>query len=99
MSQPRRAIPRPAVRRTDLKRQVFVIALTGLMTLVGASVAAAPATAAPPEVSHTKVNVSLPGIKVCGFTVDSIVRGTDTFKVFVDRSGDVMIQDTAHVVS
>jgi len=50
-------------------------------------------------VSHTQVNVSLPGIDVCGFTVDSVVQGTDTFQVRVDESGNVSIQDLSHVVS
>jgi hypothetical protein len=41
----------------------------------------------------------LTGIDVCGFTVDSVVQGTDTFKVFLDRFGNVLIQDVSHVVS
>lgn len=76
-----------------------VVALTGLMTLVEGWVAGAPAGAASPQVSHTKVNVSFTGIDVCGFTVDSVVQGTDTFQVRVDRSGNVSIQDLSHVVS
>jgi hypothetical protein len=82
-----------------MKRVVQVVALTGLMTLVSGWIAAAPAGAAAPQVSHTKVNVSLTGIDVCGFTVDSVVRGTDTFQVFVDKLGNVSIQDLSHVVS
>ena len=83
-----------------MKRWVQVIAMTGLMTLVGGWLAAAPAGAAtPPQVVHTRVNVSLPGIDVCGFTVDSVVQGTDTFEVFFDASGDVRVQNEAHVVS
>ena len=79
-----------------MTRILQVVALTGLMTLV----AGWPAEAARPEVTHTKVNVSLPGIDVCGFTVDSVVRGTDTFHVFFDRLGNVSwLQDNAHVVS
>src|SRR5205085_7576620 len=72
---------------------------TVLVTLVGGWIAAAPAHAAAPQVSHTQVNVSLVGIDVCGFTVDSVVKGTDTFKVFLDGSGNVSIQDVSHVVS
>ena len=83
-----------------MKRVVQVVALTGLMTLVAGWVAAAPAGAGtPPQVVHTKVNVSLPDINVCGFTVDSVVQGTDTFQVRVDASGNVAIQDLSHVVS
>lgn len=82
-----------------MKRVLQVVALTGLMTLVAGWVAGAPAGAATPEVVHTKVDVSLPGIDVCGFTVDSVVQGTDTFEIFVDRSGNVSIQDLSHVVS
>jgi hypothetical protein len=37
---------------------------------------------------------------MCGFTVDSVVQGTDTFVVFFDRFGNVsMTQDVSHVVS
>jgi hypothetical protein len=83
-----------------MKRVVQVVALTGLMALVAGWVAAAPAGAAtPPQVVHNQVDVSLPGIDVCGFTVDSVVQGTDTFEVFTDRSGNVLIQDQSHVVS
>jgi hypothetical protein len=83
-----------------MKRVVQVVALTGLMTLVAGWLAAAPAGAAtPPQVSHTQVSVSFTGIDVCGFTVDSVVQGTDTFEVFVDGSGNVSIQDLSHVVS
>ena len=90
----------PAERTGDpMKRVLQVVALSGLMTLVAGWLAAAPAGAAAPQVTHTKVNVSLPGIDVCGFTVDSVVQGTDTFKVFLDRFGNVSIQDVSHVVS
>jgi hypothetical protein len=82
-----------------MKRVVQVVALTGLMTLVAGLVAAAPAGAATPQVVHTKVNVSLPGIDVCGFTVNSVIQGTDTTKTFFDKSGNVAIQDESHVVS
>jgi len=67
--------------------------------IVALGLAAAPAGAAAPEVVHTKVNVSLPGIDVCGFTVDSVVKGTNTFQMFVDRFGNVSIQFLSHVVS
>ena len=83
-----------------MKRVVQVVALTGLMTLVAGWVAAAPAGAGtPPQLVHTKVNVSLPNIDVCGFTVDSVVQGTDMFQVRVDASGNIAIQDLSHVVS
>jgi hypothetical protein len=82
-----------------MKRVLQVVTLSGLMTLVAGWLAAAPAGAAAPQVTHTKVNVSLPGIDVCGFTVDSVVQGTDTFQVFSDRFGNVSIQDLSHVVS
>jgi len=37
---------------------------------------------------------------VCGFAVDSVVQGTDTFEVFFDQSGNVSsMQDQSHVVS
>jgi hypothetical protein len=83
-----------------MKRVVQVVALTGLMTLVAGWVAAAPAGAAtPPQVVHTQVNVSLTNIDQCGFTVDSVVQGTNTMQVFVDASGNVAVQDESHVVS
>ena len=82
-----------------MKRVVHVVALTGLMTLVAGWVTATPAGAATPQVFHTQVSLSLPGINECGFTVNSVVQGTDTFQVFVDRSGNVFFQDVSHVVS
>ena len=48
---------------------------------------------------HTKVNVSLTNIDQCGFTVDSVVLGTDTTQTFVDASGNVTIQNETSVVS
>src|SRR5689334_16269889 len=82
-----------------MKRVVHVVALTGLIILVAGSIVEAPAGAAAPQVSHTKVNVTLTGIDVCGFTVDSVVHGTDTFQVRFDKLGNVSIQDLSHVVS
>lgn len=82
-----------------MKRIVRAVALAGLTTLVAALVPGPPAGAATAEVFHSQVDVSLPGIDQCGFTVDSVVRGTDTFQVFVDRSGEVSFQDVSHVVS
>ena len=82
-----------------MKRVVRFIALTGLMTLVAAWVTGTPAGAATPQVVHTKVNVSLTNIDVCGFTVNSVVQGTDTFQVFVDSAGNMFFQDVSHVVS
>ncbi|MEP6851535.1 MAG: hypothetical protein ABJA87_02560, partial [bacterium] len=85
----------PGPKGGTMKRVVRVVALTGLITLLAGWVAGAPAGAATPQVVHTKVNVSLTNIDVCGFTVNSVVRGTDTFQVFADGS----IQDVSHVVS
>jgi hypothetical protein len=82
-----------------MKPVVRVVALTGLMALVAGSVAGAPAGAATPQVVHTKVNVSLTNIDQCGFKVNSVIRGTDTLQVFLDRSGNVAVQDVSHVVS
>lgn len=60
---------------------------------------AAPAGAATPEVTHTKLNLFLTDIDQCGLTVDSVVRGTMTVQTFVDRSGNVRIQVEGHAVS
>ena len=76
-----------------------VVALAGLGVLVTGLLAGAPARAATPEIFHSQVDVSLTNIDVCGFTVDSVVLGTDTFQVFVDRSGNTSYQDVSHVVS
>jgi len=82
-----------------MKRVVQIAALTGLVALI-AGLAAAPAGAATPEVDHSKVNVSFTGIDVCGFTVDSVVQGTDTFHVFFDTAGDPsLFSDESHVIS
>jgi hypothetical protein len=85
-----------------MKRVVQVLALAGLMTLVAGSLAGAPAGAATrtPQVFHSQVDVSLPGIDVCGFTVDSHVQGANTFQVFVDKFGNPStLQSVGHVVS
>jgi hypothetical protein len=82
-----------------MKRGVQIVAVTGLMTLVAVWLAGAPAGAATPQVFHTQVSVSLTNIDVCGFTVDSVVQGTDTFEVFFDQSGNASSQDQTHVVS
>jgi hypothetical protein len=83
-----------------MKRGVQVVAVTGLMTLVAVWLAGASAGAATPQVSHTQISVSFTGIDVCGFTVDSVVKGTDTFAVFFDQSGNVSrMQDESHAVS
>ena len=81
-----------------MKLVVRTVVLTGLMTLVAGWAVAAPAGAAPPEVVHTMVNVSLTGID-CGFTVNSVIRGTNTFKVSFDESGNASFQSEAHIVS
>lgn len=84
-----------------MKRLVQVVALTGLMALlVGWLGGGSAGAATPPQVSHTKLDISLPGIDVCGFTVDSVIQGTDTFQVFFDRFGNPStIQDVHHVIS
>lgn len=82
-----------------IKRVLQVVTLTAGATLVAAVVTEAPAAAATPQPTHSQINVTLPGIDVCGITVNSVVRGTDTFEVFVDRFGNVTIQDETHVVS
>jgi hypothetical protein len=84
-----------------MKRVLQVAALMGLMTVVVGWLAGAPAGAAtPPQVSHSKVDLSLPGIDVCGFTVDSVIQGTNTSEVFFDRFGNpTTIQNESHVVS
>jgi streptogramin lyase len=83
-----------------MKRMVQVVALTGLTTLAAGWLAGAPAGAATPQVTHTQVSVSFTSIDVCGFTVDSVVQGTDTFEVFFDQSGNVSsMQDQSHAVS
>jgi hypothetical protein len=84
-----------------MKRSVRVLALTGLMTFVVGWLAGSPAGAAtPPQIFHTQVDVSLPGIDVCGITVDSVIEGTNTFQVFFDQFGDpATFQSVTHVVS
>jgi hypothetical protein len=80
-------------KRTALRLSV------GAAALAVATLTAAPAGAAAPQVVHTKIDISLTNIDQCGFTVNSVVQGTDTFQVFVDRYGNVTIQDVSHVVS
>src|ERR1051325_2085899 len=83
-----------------MKRVLQVVALTGVMQVAVGWFGGAPAGAATPQVIHTQVSVSFTGIDQCGFTVDSVVLGTDTFIVFFDQSGNVSrFQDTSHVVS
>jgi hypothetical protein len=84
-----------------MKRVVQVPVLTALMTVAVGSLGGAPARAAtPPQVSHGQVDVFLPGIDVCGFTVDSHVQGTNTFQVFFDKFGDPStLQSVGHIVS
>ena len=71
----------------------------GAAAMAIATLTAVPAAAARPQVVHTQVNVSLTNIDQCGFTVNSVVRGTNTLQVFVNRSGNVAIQIVSHVVS
>lgn len=83
-----------------MKRWRTRVALTSaLMTVVAGWVAAVPAGAAAPQVFHQQINDAFSGDQ-CGFTVDSVVRGTLTIEDFVDASGNVTLeQDEAHVVS
>jgi len=80
-------------------RLTRIVVLSGLMALAGAWLTAPPAGAMPPEVTHTKVSVTLTDLEICGFTVDSVIHGTETNHVFFDRSGNVSIQTTSHVTS
>lgn len=77
--------------------RLLVASLASAATLVVGT--AAPAGAATPQITHMKVDLTLTGIDQCGFTVNSHVRGTNTFQIRVDRSGNVVIQATAHIVS
>ena len=58
-----------------------------------------PATAADNQVVHTKVDVTLNHIDQCGFTVNSVIQGTDTTQVFTDKSGNVTVHEESHIVS
>ena len=71
----------------------------GAAALAITTLAAAPAGAATPQVVHTKINLSFPNIDQCGFTVNSVVQGTATFQVRVDRAGNVTMKNVSHVVS
>jgi len=58
-----------------MKRVVHAIALTGLMTLGAALLAAAPAAAGTrPEVFHQRLSDSFT-TEVCGFTVNNVLKG------------------------
>jgi len=82
------------------RRRMQVAALTGLMTVIAGWVVAVPAGAATPQVFHQQIDVAFTGFQQCGFTLDSVVKGTLTFQDFVDASGNVTVeQDEAHVVS
>src|SRR5436305_11489608 len=78
-------------RECRMKRGVYAIAIAGLMTLALGAVVEAPAVAAPTQAVHTQVNVSLVNIRVCGFKVDSLVQGTDSFQLFTDAAGNVSV--------
>jgi hypothetical protein len=90
-----------AARMKGLSVRVMAVAALAVpLVWIQPAGAATAAGAATPQVFHTQVSVSLTGIDVCGFTVDSVIRGTDTFEVFFDRTGNVStIQDVSHVVS
>lgn len=80
--------------------KIAAVPATAATLLVGLVTASPAVATTPPVVSHSNVDVSLPGIDVCGLTVDSVVQGTDTFQVFFDSSGaPATIQDLSHVVS
>ena len=81
------------------KRAARVAALAGMISLAAGAFGAAPAGAAMRQVVHTQVNLSLTDIDQCGFAVDSVVKGTLTEQDFVDRSGNVEVQNESHVVS
>lgn len=79
-----------------MTRRLQGIAATGLAALVTAFLAQVPAAADTPP---NKVDFSYTGIPVCGFTVDSVVQGTDTARGFVDNAGNFWVQDESHIVS
>jgi hypothetical protein len=70
---------------------------TGLLSSLIAMAGEAPSTAA--SQSPVRVHVSLTGIDVCGFTVDSVVTGTDKAREFTDKAGNLWVQDESHIVS
>ena len=57
-----------------------------------------PAQAATPQVTHTKIRLTLSDDVLCGLTMTSVVRGVRTSKVTTDRSGVTSYQTTGHVV-
>jgi len=58
------------------------------------------AGAKPPQVFHTQISDTFTIENFCGFTVDVVSEGTDTFEVFFDRFGNVSrIQDENHFVA
>jgi hypothetical protein len=75
------------------------IAATLLMVALSLMALTPPANADDNQVVHTKVNVSLTGIDQCGFTVNSVIWGTNTFKVSFDESGNASFQSESHIVS
>lgn len=85
------------MNRTARRAHQLALAAVALTITTLTATPAEAATAR--EVVHTDVDVSLIGIDQCGFTVDSVVQGTDTTEVFTDSAGDVTVQDVSHVVS
>jgi hypothetical protein len=75
------------------------IAATLSMVALSLVALTAPANAVDNQVVHTKVNVSLTNIVQCGFTVNSVIRGTNTFKVSFDESGNASFQSESLIVS
>jgi hypothetical protein len=81
-----------------MNRVVRVAVAAGVMALGAVLVPGAPAVAAAPEISHTRLDLSLIGIDQCGITVNSVVQGTLIQQTFV-RSGTVVQRTIASVVS
>jgi hypothetical protein len=91
-------VPRNILNTNRTKRGALRLSVAAAALAI-TTLTAVPAGAATPQVVHTKVNVSLTNIDQCGFTVNSVVQGTDVLQVFVDASGNVAVQNVSHVVS
>lgn len=80
-----------------MNRNLGVVVATVLLSaVVGVAGEGAAAADSP---SPVRVHVSYSGIDQCGFTVDSVVTGTDTARAFFDQAGNLWIQDESHIVS
>lgn len=80
------------------RHMAYVAAVATISSALGL-LSALPATAQTTSPSPVRVHLSINGIDVCGFTVDSVVDGTDTSRLFVDRAGNLWVQDESHIVS